>query len=70
LYETSATTQVWSEVWRDAASGLSASSETLWGPCLWRVALRPLTGEAVARVGLDICGSRLTAAMCSKRVAV
>src|SRR5437763_15819443 len=59
-----------SEMWRDRAIGLSASSETLWGPCSWRVALRPLTGEAVARVGLDICISRLTGAMRSEGVAV
>src|SRR5947209_5658794 len=39
-----------SEVWRDGTIGLSASSETLWAPCPWRVALRPLTGEAVARL--------------------
>ena len=48
------------------STGLSASSETLWEPCLWLVALRRLTGEAVARVGLVICSSRPAAAMCSK----
>ena len=40
-------------MWRDTATGLSASSETLWEPYLWLVRCAPLTGEPVARVGLD-----------------